>query len=402
MLSAIPPALLVLLALLSLARAATNGYSTFELVPSASQAPLYPLGNFNVGQSVSFTLLLTDPASYASFDLSPTHFLIQLVRDDKITVIKSFSSGTPVCAASSKSCSLSYRIPSGQAGSLNLRIQGVSPTQDTDFLVAYDLSARVGGAVVRYSDFLRSHAMQLVYIESAQDYVVQLVSNTGSSSISVEVLKMAESPSKYKVDSAVAVTSAVVETNLTKFTAAIVTPGYYAIRVVVNSNPSFQRIRLIFSSDQYACPFSPSSTDRSRVYTGCVLPKSEPGLPCLNYNTLTKECTFCIAGYEVVNGRCDLLNPCGTRQFSHFGRCRDADPTCLTFDPFTGDCLTCNPTHELLSGKCELKILICGERQWKSNGTCSNASDSCLSFDGNTGNCLTCRVGALPAGPVCL
>jgi len=89
-----------------------------------------------------------------------------------------------------------------------------------------------------------------------------------------------------------------------QFSAEITESGYYSLRMVINKNTNYQNIKIIYKTDDFACPYAQTSLDYYKVFAGCLQIKTPPGPPCLYYNEIVEECTQCIEGYILKNATC--------------------------------------------------------------------------------------------------
>ena len=151
---------------------------------------------------------------------------------------------------------------------------------------------------------------------------------------------------------------------------------------------------------------------------------------CKTFDT-NGHCVSCYAGYNNVNGRCELapiekvtdegcakwnwnekvcLQCSNNWVFNQQGKCVPVSDQCRTFDP-SGNCVTCYAGYNNVNGRCELapiekpSDLGCATWNWKdkiclqcsdnwvmSNGKCVPVSDKCKTFD-LSGHCVSCYKG---------
>jgi len=194
--------------------------------------------------------------------------------------------------------------------------------------------------------------------------------------------------------------------------------GYYMIvvnYVVTGGYANF--VRLVFPSETYACPHSPSYPDYHSNFQPCIgtgtgtgaalSPINVPGYPCTSFNAITNQCSQCFSGYTLSsNGTCLFNTTCPPRQYYHFGICYPVDASCGGFDLFTGACTNCSdPLKYAVKGVCvpnPALIVNCTSKQAKINNKCVDVSPLCATFNPTTAGCLTCVTGyTLAANATC-
>jgi hypothetical protein len=149
-----------------------------------------------------------------------------------------------------------------------------------------------------------------------------------------------------------------VSKNLTYTSIAPLPAGYYVLFILYQNNNNADFARVTFTSDQYACPYSPDFIDYYKNFQPCLGNSStnntqQPGFPCLTFQNTSLTCIECFYGYKLVNGSCVYNDSCPDRFYFHFGVCYPVSNSCLTYDPYTGACLTCvNNGSSIINGQC--------------------------------------------------
>ena len=81
-------------------------------------------------------------------------------------------------------------------------------------------------------------------------------------------------------------------------------------------------IRLIYSTDIYACPYLDGSTDYNSAFQGCRVNSPTKGYPCLTNDFNTGYCTSCVSPYKPnAVGVCLTDISCPEGQYYHYGKC---------------------------------------------------------------------------------
>ena len=91
--------------------------------------------------------------------------------------------------------------------------------------------------------------------------------------------------------------------------------GYYVLVASIGSD-NLNFVRIQFTSDTYLCPFNPDYTDYYANFQPCngsQSSSSQPGFPCINFDTATGNCISCFGDYFLVNGSCMFKDTCPDR-----------------------------------------------------------------------------------------
>jgi hypothetical protein len=256
--------------------------------------------------------------------------------------------------------------------------------------------------LLKLVDAMRSTILKYIYVATASD-----LSFSAAPAYSASTYTLALSPitpataarsNGFKLGTAIPVTTnfhALMQS--VQFSASNVPAGYYLISLTPDSLPGVRTVSFFFQSDSYLCPYSPDFSDYYSVFQDCLAkPASEPGVPCLAYNSVLGECELCITGFSLANGACIVATACPPRFYFKFGHCLPVNDLCGDYEAFTGNCLSCADPYryDLNGGACILHMEPnCTDRQWVFNHTCIDASPYCQTFNSSTGECLSCFDG---------
>jgi len=184
--------------------------------------------------------------------------------------------------------------------------------------------------------------------------------------------------------------------------------GYYLLVIDFTGSTATPFLQVIFQSETYTCPQSPSYPDYRGNFqpctgtgtgTGSPSPVANvPGYPCTAFNAVSSVCSQCFTGYILsTSGTCLFNTTCPARQYYHYGVCYPVDASCGGFDLFTGACLNCTDALKyVVNGTCvpnPALIANCTSRQVNINNKCVDVSALCATFNSTTAGCLTCVTG---------
>lgn len=86
---------------------------------------------------------------------------------------------------------------------------------------------------------------------------------------------------------------------------------------------------------------------------------------CKSWSISNGKCVSCYSGYDVINGRCEVIDPfctiksadgcvqCLNRYYLDVTlKCKTVDPLCKAYDPLTGGCTDCYDGYSLSKQSC--------------------------------------------------